>query len=332
MDPSLQLLLQRIDRLSDEFRELREGVHKAVAVADLDPEMALTRARKVLEYIVRDIFERRVKEPAGARPLENLLQRLVKDGHMPPRLEAYASAIRILGNVGTHRFGENVTAADVHQSLEQLMLILEWYFEVERPEAKLARPDTPKPRPILPAEPSAVEPPRFAIEGSLPARPILPAAPPAVEPPKPPPVVSPAPSAKDALKPPGIALYVFGLLTLIGTVAIFPIWIPKPDIFPIWIPKPDLLLLCLGFGSVVSGGGAALAGYNMLHRQWFVRCVVGCVLAMQPINIFFIVGLPIGVWGLMTLLRSGARHLHLLTAAGRSAGRRYNDDSFYVGK
>lgn len=285
MDPSLQLLLQRIDRLSDEFRELREGVHKAVAVADLDPEMALTRARKVLEYIVREVFERRLKEPAGTRPLENLLQRLVKEGHMPPRLEAYASAIRILGNVGTHRFGENVTAADVHQSLAQLMPILEWYFEVERPEAKLARPEPPLP----PKAPAPIEPPK--------PPPVFPVPLPAVEPPKPPPVVPPAPSAKDALKAPGVALYLFGLLAPIGTLAIF----------AIWIPKPDLLLTCLCFGSVVSGGGAGVAGYNMQHRQWFVRCVVGCVLTMLPINIFFIAGLPIGVWGLMALLRPGTR-------------------------
>ena len=50
--------------------------------------MALTRARKVLEYVIRDVYERRIKEPPGTRPLENLLQRLVKDGHFPDRLDA----------------------------------------------------------------------------------------------------------------------------------------------------------------------------------------------------------------------------------------------------
>jgi hypothetical protein len=97
--------------------------------------MALTRARKVLEYVVRDVFERRVKEPPGTRPLENLLQRLVKEGFFPERLDAYANTVRKLGNVGTHNFGERITASDVYQSLTQLMPILEWYFEVERPEA-----------------------------------------------------------------------------------------------------------------------------------------------------------------------------------------------------
>ena len=135
MEPALQHLIGRLDRLTDEFRELREGVRKAVLVADLDPDMALTRARKVLEYVVRDVFERRLEEPPGTRPLENLLQRLVKESIFPERLDAYANTVRKLGNVGTHNFDESISVSDVYQSLTQLMPILEWYFEVERPEA-----------------------------------------------------------------------------------------------------------------------------------------------------------------------------------------------------
>ena len=153
MDPLFQDLIDRLNHLSDQFVELREGVRKAVLVADLDPEMSLTRARKVLEYVVRDVFERRVQEPPGTRPLENLLQRLVKDGFFPERLDAYANTVRKLGNVGTHNFNERVTVADVYRSLTQLMPILEWYFEDERPEGDVS-PDVPpsseRPRSGLP--------------------------------------------------------------------------------------------------------------------------------------------------------------------------------------
>jgi hypothetical protein len=135
MEPQLQELLKRGDRLSDQLADLRDGIRKAIRVADDDPEMALIRARKVLEYVVRDVFERRIGEPPGTRPLEDLVQRLVKDGHLPARHEAYTETIRKLGNVGAHRFGEAVTAADVYQSLAQLLPILEWYLEKERPEA-----------------------------------------------------------------------------------------------------------------------------------------------------------------------------------------------------
>jgi eukaryotic-like serine/threonine-protein kinase len=135
MEPTLQGLIDRLNQLSDQFRELRDGVQQTILIADLAPEMALTRARKVLEYVVREVFERRIKEPPGTRPLENLLDRLVKDGHFPVRLDAYAAGVRKFGNVGTHNFSERITAADVYQSLTQLMPILEWYFEEERPDA-----------------------------------------------------------------------------------------------------------------------------------------------------------------------------------------------------
>ena len=46
MDPSLQPLLRRLEQLTEQFREPRQGVQKAIGIADEDPEMALTRTRK----------------------------------------------------------------------------------------------------------------------------------------------------------------------------------------------------------------------------------------------------------------------------------------------
>ena len=59
MDSVLQSVLNRLEAISDQFQELREGVEKAVLVVEVDPEMALTRARKVLELIIRDVYVRR---------------------------------------------------------------------------------------------------------------------------------------------------------------------------------------------------------------------------------------------------------------------------------
>jgi hypothetical protein len=58
MDPSFHELLKRLDHLSEQFQELKDGVQKAVLVADQDPEMALTRARKVLEHVVREVYNK----------------------------------------------------------------------------------------------------------------------------------------------------------------------------------------------------------------------------------------------------------------------------------
>jgi formylglycine-generating enzyme required for sulfatase activity len=134
-DPSTQLLLRRLDQLSDEFRDLKEGVRKALNISDDDPEMALTRARKVLEYVVQDVFRLRYNEKPGSKPLEQLLHRLVSDGHIPRRLGAYANNVRELGNIGVHAHGEEVTKEDVRRSLDNLTTIIEWYFEKVRPDA-----------------------------------------------------------------------------------------------------------------------------------------------------------------------------------------------------
>lgn len=131
----LDLLLCRVNNLTDELRELREEIELTVRLADIDPRMTLTRTRRVLENVVTDVFQRHLHEDPGTRPLENLLQRLVKEHFMPPRIAAYANGIRDLGNLGTHGRGETISKADAHHSLSQLVVILLWYFETERPEA-----------------------------------------------------------------------------------------------------------------------------------------------------------------------------------------------------
>ena len=125
----LDRLIRGLERLLEKRHEVREGVQKALDIAGRDPEMALARARKVLEVVVRDVYERQTGEPPGTRPLESLLQRLVTDRHLPDRLDAAT----IVHRLGSARHG--VTATDVSQSLSQLMPLLDWYLQVERPDA-----------------------------------------------------------------------------------------------------------------------------------------------------------------------------------------------------
>lgn len=88
MDQQIQQLLRRFDDLSSELHELSDRVQKVVQLAEIDPEMALTRVRKILESIVREVYQRRCGREPKTQPLENLLQQLIKEGHLPPRIEA----------------------------------------------------------------------------------------------------------------------------------------------------------------------------------------------------------------------------------------------------
>ncbi len=154
IDSSFQELLDRIDRIPNLSAEIRENFRRTVTISDQYPEMALTGARKVLQYVIQDVFEFRVGEPAGTRPLENLIQRLVKDGHLPKKMEAYTETIRKLGNVGAHDF-DVVTKSDVHQSLMQVLPIVEWYATQDRPKGVETKQD---PSPQQPASASSAQP------------------------------------------------------------------------------------------------------------------------------------------------------------------------------
>ena len=106
--------------------ELIEGLTSLPETAKNDRHAALVRVRKALQYVVDAAYTREFNEPAGTRPLENLLQRLAKESAFPKKLSAFSTLVKDLGNLGAHSF-EAVTTEDVNTALEQLIPILEWH-------------------------------------------------------------------------------------------------------------------------------------------------------------------------------------------------------------
>ena len=136
-DPDVQQLMTRVARLPPQLAPLRTAVEEAIAYAEEKPGWALISVRSVLEYVVREVFERRIatRKAGGAPPpLENVLQQLGKAGFFPGQLDAHADYIKEKGNRGAHDLGP-FSSADVRQSLAQLPPILDWYFTAERPQA-----------------------------------------------------------------------------------------------------------------------------------------------------------------------------------------------------
>jgi uncharacterized protein (TIGR03067 family) len=176
MDPAVRELVNRLDdrlgHLSSQMEELHESVRQVVVVAEADPEMALTKARKVLESVLRRVWEHFIpNEPIGTRPLEEILQRLQKNGYLPRKQAAYAVAVKELGNVGTHVHDEKVDKADVVQALSPLISVLEWYFEQDwavcaapaKTAATTAAPAPSRARDHVAPEPGPARRPRYLI-------------------------------------------------------------------------------------------------------------------------------------------------------------------------
>ncbi len=101
-------------------------------------------------------------EPIGTRPLEEVLQRLQKNGYLPRKQAAYAVAVKELGNVGTHVHDEKVDKADVVQALSPLISVLEWYFEQDWVEGAVP---TNQGGPTSPPAPGGTQKPVVPVPG-----------------------------------------------------------------------------------------------------------------------------------------------------------------------
>jgi CheY-like chemotaxis protein len=150
MEHDAALLAAYVGRIPDWFKGLRGELLKTVQIAAIRPNMALAHTRWQLELVVRDVFRRKYGHNPGTKPLENLLQQLKKDCHLPSRIAAHANSVRELGNTGVHEgeAAEPVTQADVHVSMMQLALVMDWYATRESPpeqQAELTRPSGPLP-------------------------------------------------------------------------------------------------------------------------------------------------------------------------------------------
>ncbi|MFO0951163.1 MAG: NB-ARC domain-containing protein, partial [Isosphaeraceae bacterium] len=132
MDTALLGLIERLAQLPFPQGDLGEDMREAIYAAGRDSVSTAIRARRVLEHVIRDIHDRRVGEPSGTKPLEGVLARLVKDGHFPDDLAGFAYAVKGLANRVAHDAGKTYPLEYLVPTLDQLLLILEWYFSQDQ--------------------------------------------------------------------------------------------------------------------------------------------------------------------------------------------------------
>src|SRR5206468_3175840 len=124
----VERLVRGLEHLFAKKDEVKEGVQKAAALTGDDPEMALVRSRKLLESAVRDVYQRRLKEPPGNRSLEKLAERLDQNGYFPDDLDVVGVVQKLSGS-------QKMSGPELTQLFAQVMEILKWYMEVEQPDA-----------------------------------------------------------------------------------------------------------------------------------------------------------------------------------------------------
>ena len=123
-------LIRGLEDLVTDQQALWESFRRVSDVAAKDSDLGLIGARKLLQRIVREVYERRIGEPAGTRPLEKIVERLVKERYFPDR---FGSGALFNKDVSIANPAKAITAPDTPSLLRQLTEILKWYTEVEQP-------------------------------------------------------------------------------------------------------------------------------------------------------------------------------------------------------
>jgi hypothetical protein len=134
----------------------------AILAADSDSVSCAIRARRVLEHVVRDVYQRRIGKPSGTQPLEGVLAKIVKQGHFPEELAGFVGAVKGLANRVAHDPNKSYPAEFLIPVLDQALMVLEWYFrhELPAPEPSSEEMASTSQRTAVPAplEPSGVTP------------------------------------------------------------------------------------------------------------------------------------------------------------------------------
>jgi hypothetical protein len=123
-----------VQELQKELHKIKADMQKFLQIAQRDPAMALVRARKIIEHVVRDLFARYLpNEKPGTQPLQSLIDRLAKENILDLRIKAHAVTVCGLGNAGAHvSESPEPTASDVDRAYDALMDVLDWYFKKEQ--------------------------------------------------------------------------------------------------------------------------------------------------------------------------------------------------------
>jgi hypothetical protein len=149
-------LQQRLENLAEHPKWLEgEELKKALEFADSSPKQSLDTTRGVFEVIIRDAHKQNFGE-TKSKPMETLLDDLVKANRLPKQLEAGALFIWKQGSTSIHMMGK-VTKKDAYRALDFLFEIIEWRILNERPRGEAVgtgpiSPTLSNAKPVLPSQ------------------------------------------------------------------------------------------------------------------------------------------------------------------------------------
>lgn len=101
----------------------------------------------------------------------------------------------------------------------------------------------------------------------------------------------------------------------VGAAVVFPVpllaqAVPPPPVSETTVSGPWLFMILLflgGCGGLAITMAVLIGGWQMLHLRAYGLCLTAAVLALLPIRLGWVIGLPAGIWALTQLLRGEVR-------------------------
>jgi len=120
--------LKPIDRIEKRLNCLEDWIKiKLVAshqIMDTDPEMAVVRAGKTAESIVKDIY--RKHHDGGESNVSTMIKKLSTDGIIPEHITIWMNTIRKLRNEAVH--GDGIDKTQALDALNAALNVAEWHM------------------------------------------------------------------------------------------------------------------------------------------------------------------------------------------------------------
>ncbi len=134
--------IKELERLFKSFKgqfpDLEKELERLVK-AD-DENMILLYSRRCLEVIITDLCECELKRPRQTEPLKGIIDKLHKEGKIPPNIISSMHGLNELSTYGTHP--KDFDPEQVKPVLNNLDIIIKWYLKYKEPGIDIkAKPD-----------------------------------------------------------------------------------------------------------------------------------------------------------------------------------------------
>ncbi|MCJ7481759.1 MAG: DUF4145 domain-containing protein [Thermodesulfovibrionales bacterium] len=137
------------DMLISKLREFRSATPQAVAtdlmkfnqISEIDFEMAIVRARKAVDLMLRSVSQQLGIVP-GTKPIDQLLVELTRAKGLPPVVERHCRVVKDFGNLAAHgsdtesaiQADSILTISEAFMCAESTMIIARWYCNQIAPQ------------------------------------------------------------------------------------------------------------------------------------------------------------------------------------------------------